>query len=158
MARTALALRLLLPPFLIGMIVAISFLEAPLKFLAPGITIPLGLGIGRLVFTALNVAAGIVLVVLTLASLRPRPTRPPLVLLTSIWLVYLVEVVVIRPVLNRRSDLVIAGAQAPGTDWAHYAYIAADAALLVLLVALAADTVRRLLPATAAAPRQPVDA
>ena len=52
----------------------------------------------------------------------------------------------------------IAGAQAPGTDWAHYAYIAADAALLVLLVALAADTVRRLLPATAAAPRQPVDA
>ena len=158
MARTALALRLLLPPFLIGMIVAISFLEAPLKFLAPGITIPLGLGIGRLVFTALNVAAGIVLVVLTLASLRPRPTRPPLVLLTSIWLVYLVEVVVIRPVLNRRSDLVIAGAQAPGTDCAHYAYIAADAALLVLLVALAADTVRRLLPATAAAPRQPVDA
>ena len=158
MARTALALRLLLPPFLIGMIVAISFLEAPLKFLAPGITIPLGLGIGRLVFTALNVAAGIVLVVLTLASLRPRPTRPPLVLLTSIWLVYLVEVVVIRPVLNRRSDLVIAGAQAPSTDWAHYAYIAADAALLVLLVALAADTVRRLLPATAAAPRQPVDA
>ena len=158
MARTALALRLLLPPFLIGMIVAISFLEAPLKFLAPGITIPLGLGIGRLVFTALNVAAGIVLVVLTLASLRPRPTRPPLVLLTSIWLVYLVEVVVIRPVLNRRSDLVIAGARAPGTDWAHYAYIAADAALLVLLLALAVDTVRRLLPATASAPRQPVDA
>jgi hypothetical protein len=80
------------------------------------------------------------------------------VLLTSIWLVYLVEVVVIRPVLNRRSDLVIAGAQAPGTDWAHYAYIAADAALLVLLLALAVDTVRRLLPATASAPRQPVDA
>ncbi len=44
------ALRLLLPAFLLGAIVAISFLEAPLKFLAPGITIPLGLGIGRLVF------------------------------------------------------------------------------------------------------------
>ena len=158
MANNWLALSVALIFVWLGMVLAISFLEAPLKFLAPGITIPLGLGIGRLVFTALNVAAGIVLVVLTLASLRPRPTRPPLVLLTSIWLVYLVEVVVIRPVLNRRSDLVIAGAQAPGTDWAHYAYIAADAALLVLLVALAADTVRRLLPATAAAPRQPVDA
>ncbi|TYL53133.1 hypothetical protein [Agromyces mariniharenae] len=158
MARTALALRLLLPPLLIGMIVAISFLEAPLKFLAPGITIPLGLGIGRLVFTALNSATGIVLVVLTLASLRPRPARAPLVLLASIWLVYLVEVAVIRPVLNRRSDLVLAGAQAPGTDWAHYAYIAADAALLALLVALAVVTVRRLLPATVTAPRQPVGA
>ncbi len=158
MARTALALRLLLPPFLIGMIVAISFLEAPLKFLAPGITIPLGLGIGRLVFTALNIATGIVLVVLTLAGLRPRPARTPLVLLGSIWIVYLVEVAVIRPVLNRRSDLVLAGAQAPGTDWAHYAYIAADAALLALLVALAVVTVRRLLPATVATPQQPVGA
>ena len=39
----------------LGMVLAISFLEAPLKFRAPGITIPLGLGIGRLVFRALNV-------------------------------------------------------------------------------------------------------
>jgi hypothetical protein len=158
MARTTLALRLLLPPFLIGMIVAISFLEAPLKFLAPGITIPLGLGIGRLVFTALNVATGIVLAVLTLATLRPRPARTPVVLLAATWLVYLVEVAVIRPVLNHRSDLVIAGAQAPGTDWAHYAYIAADAALLALLVALAVDTVRRLLPARSNAPHEAVRA
>lgn len=38
----------------IGMILAISFLEAPLKFRAPGITVELGVGIGRLVFRALN--------------------------------------------------------------------------------------------------------
>ena len=38
----------------IGFVCAISFLEAWLKFRAPGITIPLGLGIGRLVFNALN--------------------------------------------------------------------------------------------------------
>lgn len=36
------------------MVLAISFLEAPLKFRAPGITVPLGLGIGRLVFQAFN--------------------------------------------------------------------------------------------------------
>ena len=40
----------------LGMVLAISFLEAPLKFRAPGITIALGLGIGRLVFRALNVS------------------------------------------------------------------------------------------------------
>jgi hypothetical protein len=34
----------------LGMVLAISFLEAPLKFRAPGVTIPVGLGIGRLVF------------------------------------------------------------------------------------------------------------
>ena len=158
MARTTFAFRLLLPAFLIGAIVAISFLEAPLKFQAPGITIPLGLGIGRLVFTALNIATGIVLAVLTIASLRPRAARTPLVLLGATWLVYLVEVAVIRPVLNRRSDLVVAGLEAPGTDWAHYAYIAADAAMLVLLVALAVDAVRRLVPAPTAAASEPVRA
>jgi hypothetical protein len=148
MHRTALALRLLLPAFLIGAIVAISFLEAPLKFQAPGITIPLGLGIGRLVFTALNILTGVALAVLTLASVRrPRAGRPSLVLLGAIWAVYLVEVAVIRPVLNRRSDLVIAGDEAPGTDWAHYAYIAADVTVLALLVALVVMTVREVLPA-----------
>ena len=38
----------------IGFICAISFMEAWLKFRAPGITVPLGLGSGRLVFNALN--------------------------------------------------------------------------------------------------------
>ena len=38
----------------IGFVCAISFMEAWLKFKAPGITLPLGLGIGRLVFNALN--------------------------------------------------------------------------------------------------------
>ena len=38
----------------LGMVLAISFLEAPLKFRAPGVTVPIGPGIGRLVFRALN--------------------------------------------------------------------------------------------------------
>lgn len=38
----------------IGFVSAISFMEAWLKFQAPGITLPLGLGIGRIVFSALN--------------------------------------------------------------------------------------------------------
>ena len=55
----------------LGMVLAISFLEAPLKFRAPGITIELGVGIGRLVFTALNrveLVFGLVIVVATLVS------------------------------------------------------------------------------------------
>ena len=38
----------------LGMVLAISFIEAPLKFRAPGVTLPIGLGIGRLVFRALT--------------------------------------------------------------------------------------------------------
>ena len=38
----------------LGMVLAISFLEAPLKFRAPNVTLQIGLGIGRLVSRALN--------------------------------------------------------------------------------------------------------
>lgn len=38
----------------IGFVCAISFLEAWLKFQAPGVTLPIGLGIGKLIFGALN--------------------------------------------------------------------------------------------------------
>ena len=38
----------------LGILIGISFVEAPLKFTAPGITTKLGVGIGRLVFNASN--------------------------------------------------------------------------------------------------------
>ena len=42
-------------PFIwLGMVAAISFVETPLKFTAPGVTIEIGVGIGRIVFAALN--------------------------------------------------------------------------------------------------------
>jgi len=67
---TALAAVQLAVPFIwLGMVLAISFLETPLKFRAPGITLPLGLGIGRLVFRALNAAELALAGTLTLALL-----------------------------------------------------------------------------------------
>ena len=41
----------------LGMVLAISFIEAPLKFTAPGVDLRIGLGIGRIVFRALNMDA-----------------------------------------------------------------------------------------------------
>lgn len=38
----------------VGFVCAISFMESWLKFKAPGVDIPTGLGIGRLVFSTLN--------------------------------------------------------------------------------------------------------
>lgn len=38
----------------IGFICAISFMESWLKFRAPGMTLQLGLGVGRIIFSALN--------------------------------------------------------------------------------------------------------
>ena len=63
----------------LGMVLAISFLEAPLKFRAPGVTLQLGLGIGRLVFRGLNfcetVLAAVIMVALYLDVRPPRSKR-----------------------------------------------------------------------------------
>ena len=57
----------------LGMVLAISFLETPLKFRAPGITLPLGLGIGRLVFRALNTVEVVLATALIIALLTITP-------------------------------------------------------------------------------------
>ena len=62
----------------LGMVLAISFLEAPLKFRAPNVTLQIGLGIGRLVFRALNtveVVLAIVILVTTCSHRRPVRRR-----------------------------------------------------------------------------------
>ncbi|WP_173922101.1 hypothetical protein [Agromyces sp. Marseille-P2726] len=146
MPRLALALRVILPAFWLGALIALSFIESPLKFQAPGITIPLGLGIGRLVFTALNFLGVVIAAVLTLVSIRPAAGRLSWWLLGGAWAVLLLEILVIRPPLNARTDLVIAGAE-PGQSPFHYIYIAADVVLVAILIALTVVNARRVIPA-----------
>ena len=148
--------RLILPVLWFGMVAAISFLEAPLKFQAPGITIPLGLGIGRLVFFALNVAEGLILVALIAVTLWPRIAprlragRAQLGVLAAVAAVYLAKILLIRPPLNARTDLVLAGANPGQSPW-HYVYIVADVTTMGLLIALIVLAARRLAPRPEAA-------
>ncbi|WP_040163403.1 hypothetical protein [Microbacterium gorillae] len=134
MSRTVIALRLVVPALWLGLIIGLAFLEAPLKFQAPGITTALGLGIGRLVFFALEIASWVLLLVMSVLALRrPRISRTDWMLLAVTWVVMAVQTFVVRPPLNARSDIVIAGGDA-GDSVLHYAYIVTDVALVVLLV------------------------
>ncbi|WP_217134065.1 hypothetical protein [Leucobacter chinensis] len=128
--------QLVLPVLWIGVVFAISFIEAPLKFQAPGITIPLGLGIGRLVFTALNAVELLLALALIVVSFWPRVTALAAGLkglLLSIVIVLVLKVSVVRPPLNARTNEVLAGADPGQSPW-HYIYIALDLVLLALLV------------------------
>ncbi len=105
-------------PFIwFGMIAAISFMEAPLKFQAPGITLPLGLGIGRLIFFALN-KIEIVLAVIFLVSLFAARSlgRARVVTFAFIALILFTETVWLLPVLDVRAEQVIAGTAEPFID------------------------------------------
>ncbi|MGV0625497.1 hypothetical protein [Mycolicibacter minnesotensis] len=129
----------------LGMVLAISFLEAPLKFRAPGITIPLGLGIGRLVFRALNTVE-IVLATVVVICVAADPPGPVAVTAVGVAVAVLsTQLLAVRPRLSRRSDAVLAAATAPPGGMverskAHYVYAGLEvvkvAALLTAGIAL----------------------
>ncbi|MEU3859536.1 hypothetical protein AB0F03_19530 [Streptomyces sp. NPDC028722] len=119
----------------LGMVLAISFLEAPLKFRAPGVTIPVGLGIGRLVFRALNaVEAVLAVAVLAPVAVGDAPTEV-LVPAVAAALLLLAQVAAVRPRLNRRSDRVLAGEELPRSR-SHLWYVALEVLKAVTLVVL----------------------
>jgi hypothetical protein len=123
----------------LGMVLAISFLETPLKFRAPGVTVPLGLGIGRVVFAALNRVEVVLLVVVGIA-LAIGPRSAALVGMACALAVLLaVQLGVLRPALRRRTDRVLAAGDAdPPRSRHHLVYIALETVKVVVLVALGA--------------------
>jgi hypothetical protein len=135
-AETARYVQLLVPMLWVGMVVAISFLEAPIKFRAPGVTLPLGLGIGRLVFKALNIVEIVLLVALSAASITAAPPAAALILLIAVAVVVVFQIGVVRPLLSRRSARILAGQNSPRSRL-HRVYIALEVAKVGLLVALA---------------------
>ncbi|MEV5508121.1 hypothetical protein [Streptomyces orinoci] len=119
----------------LGMVLAISFLEAPLKFRAPGVTIPIGLGIGRLVFRALNLAEAVLAAVI-IASVAVSAPTAPVVALTAVPAALLaVQLGIVRPRLNRRSDRVLAGEDLPRSR-GHMHYVVLETAKVLALAAL----------------------
>lgn len=121
----------------LGMVLAISFLEAPLKFRAPGVTHVIGLGIGRLVFRALNAVESVfaVLVVGALAVAGGENAAGSAAVTGCAIAVAALsgELVLVRPRLKRRSDLVLAG-HAGTRSRAHYAYVAFEIVKVLGLV------------------------
>ncbi|MGO1183059.1 MAG: hypothetical protein ACTHZ5_00075 [Micrococcaceae bacterium] len=155
--RWARAALLWVPALWLGLIVGISLIEAPLKFTAPGITIPLGLGIGRRVFLAMNLTE-LVLAVVLIAALVVLWRRAAVWPTTGArwWhlgalTVLAVKTAVIRPLLASHTDAVLAGESVGGSNM-HYAYIAADALLIALLVTAVVIGARALLPAADPSP------
>jgi hypothetical protein len=125
----------------LGMVLAISFLEAPLKFRAPGVTIQLGLGIGRLVFRALNACEVVLAVVMGLGLVLGHGSGCVFVAFGIAVAALAAQLVAVRPALKRRSEAVLAGPdQVPanqataGRSHAHYVYVGFEGVKVVALL------------------------
>lgn len=117
----------------LGMVLAISFIETPLKFRAPGVTLQIGLGIGRLVFRALN-ACELALAAAVVAAFAVRPPTTGIAVAAGIAVVALLaQVLIVRPRLTLRSDAVLAGDDGPRSR-AHWAYVGLEIPKVIALL------------------------
>lgn len=121
-----------------GFVCAISFLEAWLKFRAPGVTLPIGLGIGRLVFGALNKVELVLATAIVIDILFSRDPRKRQTLVAVPVLVLLVQTSYVLPALDARAERVIAGPD-PGPSDLHFIYVALE---VVKVAALAVFGIR----------------
>jgi hypothetical protein len=117
----------------LGMVLAISFIETPLKFRAPGVTLQIGLGIGRLVFRALNACELALAAVIVVCFVIDAPTTVIVVAAAVAVFTLLAQVLVVRPRLTRRSDAVLAGGEGPRSR-AHWAYVGLEIVKVVALL------------------------
>jgi hypothetical protein len=133
-----------------GYVSSISFMEAWLKFKAPGITLPLGLGIGKMVFSALNKVEWVLLVVYILLNIFYFNSLKFLLnnhLLQVIIVILLLQTLWLLPGLIQRSELIISGKQ-PDASNIHIYYVVMEIIKVVLLVALALKQGFKAIPCT----------
>ena len=117
----------------LGMVLAISFIETPLKFRAPGVTPQIGLGIGRLVFRALN-ACELAPAAIAVVCFAIEPPSAGIAAAAAVAVVTLLaQVLAVRPRLSRRSDAVLAGGEGPRSR-AHWAYVGLEIVKVIALL------------------------
>ncbi len=111
----------------IGFVCAISFLEAWLKFRAPGVTLAIGLGIGRLVFYALNKVEWVFALIIAITALLNNASVISWQngLLAIVLATLIIQTTWLLHSLDARAELYIAGMPVAPSNL-HFYFIAAE--------------------------------
>lgn len=106
--------------FWAGFVSSISFMEAWLKFRAEGVTLNIGLSIGKKIFTALNRTEWVFLSLYSLLGFYQTKIRLETRTLASLLLILILfaQTFFVLPPLNNRVDILLAG-ETPGKSLLH---------------------------------------
>ena len=130
----ALALQIAVAFTWLGLVLGISFIEAPVKFRAPGITVELGVGIGRIVFRVLNTVEGVAALALLAAVLfQGHPSPWSLALAIALVVVLAAGALVLRPLMDRRVRAGKTAEHMPRNNL-HFGYVGLEVVKVALLV------------------------
>lgn len=127
----------------IGLLLGVSFLATPAKFMAPSLPLAVALDVGRQTFGVFNKVEWVLALMLLALVLAGRRTWLPVFAAAATAVLVVIETAWLLPVLDQRVGLIIAGQQPPESNL-HILYIAAQVAKLAVLCLLAAAAARRL--------------
>lgn len=119
----------------IGFVCAISFMEAWLKFRAPGVTLAIGLSIGKIVFNVLNkieILFALVILFLMFNSVNPLLNSQNIYFLVP-FIILLIQTTLLLPVLHSRAQAHIEG-QPVKTSFLHIYYVGLEFIKVICLI------------------------
>jgi|SRR5690554_4339564 len=117
----------------IGFLLSISFMESWVKFQAEGVTLPVGLSIGKLVFGILNKLEWLFFIIIIsfifkkIALVKSHPN-----LLTALFIILILQTFWLLPILDQRADWLIQN-QTIASSNEHLYYIFFELIKLVIL-------------------------
>ena len=126
----------------LGMLLGVSGLATPVKFMAPSLSLPAALDVGRHTFAAFNRVEWLLAVVLLLALWRSRAGIGAWAVATALTAILLVETVALLPALDQRVETILRGGF-PAPSSLHRLYVLAEGTKAVLLGIMAAISIRR---------------
>ena len=119
----------------IGMLLGVSFLATPVKFLAPSLTLPVALDVGRQTFGVFSVVEVIASLTVLAAAVLSRDKRRTIVLAASVACLVAVQFFWLLPTLDARVEIILQGGT-PEDSGLHDLYIAIESAKLLMLSAV----------------------
>ncbi len=122
-----------------GMVLGVSFLATPAKFLAPSLPLPVALDVGRHTFRVFGRVEVALAALLGLRAATARPARP---LDLAPGLMVLAQALWLRPQLEARMQQIMDGRVVPRSSRLHLAYVACETAKLAALLALGLSATR----------------
>ena len=123
---------LVVPAIWLGLLLGVSFLATPAKFLAPSLSLAVALDVGRATFAVWNIVEWLVLGFFLLLGILGRAGRFFALAALLLFLLLLIQKVILLPMLDERVAAIIAG-ERPPSSWHHLFYIVIDVAKLQVL-------------------------
>jgi len=137
--QSVLAIRSITAIFWLGFFMAISFMEAPLKFAAPGLSMAEGLQIGKIIFKSLNTCEWAFLLILIITCIVKKTTRKGFYLITAVSVLLAVETGWLLPILDNQANAIIKGGIVVDHN-AHWLYVVLEIIKVPLLLLIGIES------------------